>query len=194
MSEPDAVATPKAGKGRETKGRFCLAVLLVALASVCLPILFGAIVLGIVAGLAQDGGYPSNDEMVSRYMNNKADFELLARMMLEEKESTAVYGGECELRDGRRVNGVEHERCGALVGLCHQLGIESAGGAPWHLVLEVGSSGGAMGGSTIGYEYLSQPPYPLRFVDDINHSGEESVGQDLYQHIEGNWYLFLLDN
>jgi len=161
---------------------------------VCLPILFGAIVLGIVTGLVQGGGYPSSDEMVSRYMNNKADFELLARMMLEEKEITAVYGDECELPDSRRVNGVEHERCGVLVELCHQLGIESAGGAPWHLVLEVGSWGGAMGGSVKGYEYLSQPPYPLRLVDDIKHSGAELAGQDLFQHIEGNWYIFLLDN
>ena len=173
MSEPDAVATPTAGKGRKTKGGFCLAVLLVALASVCLPILFGAIVLGIVTGLVQDGGYPSSDEMVSRYMNNKADFDLLARLMLEEKEITAVYGDECELPDGRRVDGVEHERCGALVELCQRLGLEDAGGAPWHLVLEVGSSGGAMGGSTIGYEYLSQPPPPLKLVDDVYSHGEE---------------------
>ena len=194
MSEPEATAVSEAGKGTRKNGGVCLAVLLVALASVCLPILFGAIVLGIVTGLVQDGGYPSNDEMVSRYMNNKADFELLARLMLEEKEITAVYGDECELRDGRRVDGVEHERCRVLVELCSQIGIESAGGAPWHLVLEVGSCGGAMGGSIKGYEYLSQPPYPLRLVDDINHSGAELAGQDLYQHIEGNWYIFLLDN
>jgi hypothetical protein len=194
MSEPEATVLSEAGKGTGKRGGVCLAVLLVALASVCVPILFGAIVLGIVTGLAQGGGYPSSDDMVSRYMNNKTDFELLARMMLEEEEITAVYGDECELRDGRRIDGVEHERCRALVELCSQLGIERAGGAPWHLVLEVGSWGGAMGGSIIGYEYLSQPPPPLMLVDDINHPGEELAGQDLYQHIEGNWYIFLCDN
>ena len=192
MSEPEATAVSEAGKGTRKNGGVCLAVLLVALASVCVPILFGAFFCAIVTGLIQGGGYPSNDEMVSRYMNNKADFELLARLMLEEKEITAVYGDECELRDGRRVDGVEHERCRVLVELCSQIGIESAGGAPWHLVLEVGSSGGAGGGSMIGYEYLSQPPSPLRLVDDVYNHGEEFA--TYYQHIEGNWYIYLLDN
>ena len=137
--------------------------------------------------------YPSSDEMVRRYMNNKTDFELLARMMLEEKEITRVYGDECELRDGRNVNGIEHEKCRVLVELCHQLGIESAGGAPWHLVLTVGSWGGAMGGSMKGYEYTDYPPQS-GLVDDMSNPGKDLAGQDLYQHIEGNWYIFLLDN
>ena len=190
MIEPKASAFLETGKGRGMKiliigGLGLAAFLLAACATLGLPILVWAVLLG------SPPDYPSSQEMISRYVDNKAEFERLARIMVEGKEVSWLGGKQCELWDGRHVALAENEECGKMAGLCRQLGIESAYAGPHHLSLYVASWGGAMGGSAIGYEYRSESPQ-WGLVTDVDNPGEEWSGRSRYQHIGGNWYIFVM--
>ena len=119
MSKSEINASSRAGIQPRTVllfiGTIGLVLLVGALMSLCVPVLLWEIVLG----PAPD--YPSDEEMISRYRENVAEFERLKQMMMTEAEITRVSDEVCRLADQKIVTGAENERCQEYLKLCGQV-------------------------------------------------------------------------
>ncbi|MDX1688913.1 MAG: hypothetical protein R3248_13100 [Candidatus Promineifilaceae bacterium] len=159
--------------------------ILLIIGAVACALLF---VVYLIATLTPSTRHLSDEEMLTHYHQNSAEFNQLAEMLLAEDELLVIFPdeGECQLKEGRIRDTAINRRCATLVDLFRQLGLNRAYAGPEPIRLPMSFAGLAVSGSTKGYLFTSTPPEKL--VSDT----DEWDGQSdfLYRAIEGKWYIF----
>jgi hypothetical protein len=136
---------------------------------------------------------PSDEQMIERYVQNEAEFNQLAEMLVSEERLVAVFpdSGKCQIAQQQMVKAGSDARCAELVELFRQLDLGWAHCGYDPLTLAVFHSGLGVSGVSKGYVYASKPQ---QFKRDFVESTEASCETyPCYRQINTNWYIYLDD-
>lgn len=147
----------------------------------------------VLSGCLAMGNHPSAEALLNNFQNNRADFERLLQMFMEDTQLGRVA------YDFTRPAGIDATQVevpaarldqyrALFTKLILSAGIEGYGDK--HTVWFIASTQGlSISGSAKGYAYLVERPELI--VEDIDHyRSEDGRSFTAYQLIEGNWYVY----
>jgi hypothetical protein len=127
--------------------------------------------------------HPTTAALISNFRAHQAEFNQLHLMFQADASVGRITPDYTDQPlSGQRLS--EYRHLFRRLGL--QSGIEGYG-AKDVIWFHSSASGLATSGSSKGYVYSIQPPTPL--VDDLDRASSED-GEEIYQHIEGYWYIY----
>jgi hypothetical protein len=135
------------------------------------------------------GQHPSAVELIDNFHAHRAEFDLLLEMCLEDEGLVRVAYGWTQPEDPSSI-GITQERLKEYRALFKEVGLESGvSGGHKDIWFHASSSGLSVSGSSKGYIYSSAPPGWV--VEDLDeYTSKYKADIPVFQHIEGNWYLY----
>ena len=152
--------------------------------------------------------HPSDDELLKRFREKRADLERLVQMFKADKGLGRVGPDFTRPEDPARVN-VSPERIRQYRRLCDRVGatacIEGYDAAyerlygdvqpgttevKNHIWIILSASGLSISGDSKGFLYSAAPPPRFEIVPDTDHAGHSTQRSPTFiRHIEGPWYV-----
>lgn len=131
------------------------------------------------------GGPPSDAAMIAHLQAERATFDTLVRMLIEDGiqgrlASDALPGRSPDQAARRKAYRDLFRRTG-----CRWV-IRDPAGPVWFDIRYPTSGGGVAGTGFKGYVYAPTPPAPLRAALD---QGDLVRFEDTFRHVDGCWYL-----
>ena len=140
--------------------------------------------------------YPTDETLIKRFEKNEGMFNDILNQLQARPDigylqrDVAFYSGR-----GRVTEPGEEKELRTLMGQLGLVDINPDGDLTMvHMGLTRNSSIFTGRGDIFkGYAYLSEPPLPIRTVEDLGAIGDFSAPADVnfYRHVKGNWYLYL---
>ncbi len=138
--------------------------------------------------------HPSDEKLISNFYEHKEEFEQLAKMLISENEIEVIYPdtSECQISNREIINSADSLSCANYIRIFQTLGLNWAYTNLWagneNLWLTVSASGLSVSGSSKGYYYSSVDIPPSTALSE---NTDKTKGQEVFRHIEGNWYIFI---
>lgn len=160
---------------------------------------FGLLFFTSCSPLLFDKTHTSDEILLKTFRENRADFELLARMAKQNsnmvriadnftwtKDSAAFPRPESEL-------GITNERWEEYKRLFRKLGLTNGilNYQPDKIYFTASSQGLLTGGSSKGYAFLREEPALLSdSLDNYDFNNSKKETNFVFRRLEGNWYLY----
>jgi hypothetical protein len=154
-------------------------------------VLWAAFIIFAFAIADNDCYYPSDQELIDRFDQNRADFQALLGMFLSD-EGLERVDYDWTRPDNPQDVGVSPERITQYRQYFDKLGLPKGVigfGKKDNISFPVASCGIAVSGTSQGYAYVQATPELLvDSIENYHHGKFESY--TIYRHLSGNWYLY----
>jgi hypothetical protein len=135
--------------------------------------------------------HQSDAEMIANFQEHRTEFELLRKMMVEDRGLRLVDNNKTLPEDLNSIH-IPLVRIRAYRRLLRDLTIRrgiSATGDRRQILLKASSCGFVTHSSEKGYLYTDNPVEPKEIVNDLDHFKERTYNSGM-RRIEGNWFLY----
>lgn len=166
------------------------------LASILLLVLLGG------CDFIDDTPHPSDNDLIEIFQKNEADFEKLIQMAKEDSEFVRIAPDFTWHKDNasvpRDVLNLPSERFDEYRKLFRKLELKAGiiNSQPKDVWFVSSAKGLVTGGSSKGFMFLTEEPFPLvESLDEPDWNRPELKGRKskiLYRKLKDNWYLYYL--
>ena len=137
---------------------------------------------------------PSDNQLIQNFRQHQDEFNQLATLLVSEKNILIISpdSNDCQSVNRKSILAANDPICLRYVNMFKGLGLAWSYVGHDPLWLNVSSTGLSVSGSTKGYYYSSQgSPANTTIVENTETSN--ASGQFIFRHIEGNWYIFVIN-
>lgn len=137
--------------------------------------------------------HPSDEKLISNFYEHEDEFDQLAKMLISENYIEVIFpdSSNCQISNQRMIKSTDSLSCANFIKIFQVLGLHWAftklHTGNENLWLAVSYTGLSVSGSSKGYYYSSESLQPTVIVFEDT---EKAKGQEVFRHIQGNWYIF----